>query len=217
MTPGRDPVKRAYESPYRTGLAAQTRLRILQAAIELFSEKGFDATTVEDIATAAGVSRPTVFAAVGSKRELIKQARDVALAGDDEPVPMPERAWVQALRAETDARKALGIYAGALTEIYRRAARLELAISSAGDLEIKELARLARQQRYFGCNMITALLASKHRLRRGLKRDTAADLVFATASPEMFDLLVSERSWPPQRYRSWLAETLETQLYERAS
>jgi AcrR family transcriptional regulator len=213
MTAARRPVKRAYESPYRAELAAQTRLRILQAAAQMFSEKGYDATTVDDVAAAAGVSRPTVFTAVGNKGRLIEQARDVALAGDDEPVPMPDRPWVHALRAEPDASKALRIYARALGEIYQRAARLELAISAAGDPEVKELAKVSRRQRYFGCNMIVGLLVAKRRLRPGLSRDTAVDLVFATASPEMFDLLVSERSWSLDRYRKWLAQTLEIQLH----
>lgn len=213
MTVGRKPVKRTYDSPYRAQLAAQTRVRILEAAIRAFSEKGFDATSVDDIAAAAGVSRPTVFTAVGSKRDLIKQARDVALAGDDDPVPMPERPWVHALRDEPDVQKALQIYASALGDIYSRAARLELAISAAGDSGVKELARVSRQQRHFGCGVITGLLAAKRRLRRGMRPDAAVDVVFAAASPEVFDLLVSERSWSLERYRKWLADTLEMQLY----
>ena len=213
MTARGKQVKRGYESPYRTEMAAQTRLRVLRAAIELFSDKGFEATTVDDVAEAAGVSRPTVFAAVGSKAQLIKEARDVALVGDDEPVPMPERPWVQALRAEPDAGKALRIYAGAMAAVHSRAARLELAIASAGDAEVKALAVTAREQRHFGCNLITGLVARKRRFRSGLKREVAADLVFALASPEVFDLLVSTRGWTVRQYESWLAETLESQFY----
>lgn len=213
MTAKARPVKRAYESPYRLEQAAQTRLRILRAAIQLFSEKGYAATTLDDVALAAGVSRPTVFAAVGSKPALISQARDVALVGDDEPVPMPERPWVHALRAEPDAGKALGIYARAIGEIHGRAARLELAITSAADSDLQELSRTARAQRWTGCSIITGLLVSKRRLRRGLTRENAADMVFAMASPEMFDLLVSVRSWSVRRYEAWLASSLEQQLF----
>lgn len=213
MTGKRTPVKRSYASPYRLEQAAQTRLRILRAAISLFSEKGYAATTLEDIAIAAGVSRPTVFAAVGSKPALISQARDVALVGDDEPIPMPERPWVQALRAEPDAGKALRIYAGAMAEIHGRAAKLELTITSAAEPELQELSRTARAQRRLGCGIITGLVVAKRRLRRGLNAETAADIMFATASPEVFDLLVSVRSWSVKRYEEWLASTLEQQLF----
>lgn len=208
-------VKRSYVSPYRAELAAQTRARVLVAAIGLFSANGYAATSIEDIAAAAGVSRPTVFAAVGSKRELIKQARDVALAGDDQPVPMPQRPWVLALRGEADLAAAVGIYARAMREIYQRAARLELALGAAAeaDPELNELADTARRQRLFGCQLVANVLADKHPLRPGVNRARAGDLLFATASPEVYRLLVLHRGWSADRYQKWLAQTLLEQLF----
>lgn len=46
---------------------------IWTAAVELFTEKGFDETTVEDIVEAAGTSRRTFFRHFESKRDLIAQ------------------------------------------------------------------------------------------------------------------------------------------------
>lgn len=46
---------------------------IWDAAIELFTEKGFGETTVDDIAAAAGTSRRTFFRHFESKRDLIAQ------------------------------------------------------------------------------------------------------------------------------------------------
>lgn len=48
-----------------------TRERLIQAAFELFEERGFDRTTVDDIAERAGTGRTTFFRAFGSKEEVI--------------------------------------------------------------------------------------------------------------------------------------------------
>lgn len=49
------------------------REAIWSAAIDLFAEKGFEETTVDDIAAAAGTSRRTFFRYFESKRDLIAQ------------------------------------------------------------------------------------------------------------------------------------------------
>lgn len=48
-----------------------TSTRVVAAAIELFAEHGFDATSVEQIARAAGVSRSTFFRQFGGKEDVV--------------------------------------------------------------------------------------------------------------------------------------------------
>ena len=67
------------------------RERILDHARELFAARGYAGTQVSDIAAAAGVSIPTVFARFGSKVALLKEAVETALVGDAEPIPFAER------------------------------------------------------------------------------------------------------------------------------
>ncbi|WP_460136815.1 TetR/AcrR family transcriptional regulator [Pseudomonas sp. S1_E04] len=50
---------------------AERRQAISQAAIELFERQGFQNTTIEQIASQAGVSPPTVFKYFGNKQEII--------------------------------------------------------------------------------------------------------------------------------------------------
>jgi AcrR family transcriptional regulator len=54
--------------------AAQTRDRLLRAAADAFSERGYDGTRVADIAAAAGVSNGALYAHFASKAELLVEA-----------------------------------------------------------------------------------------------------------------------------------------------
>ena len=47
------------------------RGRLEQAALELFAERGFEQTTVEDIATRAGLTKRTFFRYFSDKREVL--------------------------------------------------------------------------------------------------------------------------------------------------
>src|SRR5918994_4991755 len=51
--------------------AGPDRTAVVAAAIDLFLEQGFDATSVEQIAQAAGVSRSTFFRQFGGKDDVV--------------------------------------------------------------------------------------------------------------------------------------------------
>lgn len=64
-----DTVRRRLSGPAR-------RQRIEAAAVEVFAERGYDATSVGEIATAAGVTRTVLYDHFRSKRELYLQVLD---------------------------------------------------------------------------------------------------------------------------------------------
>src|SRR6266571_6595357 len=94
--------RRGYDSPRRRGQAAETRRTILDAAGQLFSERGYAATAMPAIAAEAGVAVKTVYLAFGTKAGVLHALWDVRLGGDDQPVPVAGRPWYRQLLQADD-------------------------------------------------------------------------------------------------------------------
>lgn len=210
--------KKPYESALRAAQARETRRAIVDAAASLFVERGYGATTVDAIAEAAGVSRKTVFASVGSKLTALKLALDWAIVGDDEPVPMMERPHIVALRAEPDARAVVRGYVHTYCTITPRVAPIDAALRGAVGLDddVRALYDENRRQRLEGMTHFAEDLAGRKALRHGLGVSSAADLLWTFNDPALYHRLVVERGWPIRRFETWLAETLEHQLIDPA-
>jgi TetR/AcrR family transcriptional regulator len=79
--------------------ADRTRSKVLDAAEELFARRGYDATSLADIGTAAGVSRGTPSYCFGSKEQLYDAVLERLYADRTaalEPAFAPLRAWAAA-------------------------------------------------------------------------------------------------------------------------
>jgi AcrR family transcriptional regulator len=63
--------RRNYSSPVRTQHAEDTRRMIIEAAADLFTERGYANTSVAAVAAAAGVALNTVYTSVGGKSALL--------------------------------------------------------------------------------------------------------------------------------------------------
>ena len=207
--------RRRYSSTLRQGQAAATRRAVLDAARDLFVAKGYAATTLEEIATRAGVSKPTVFSAVGNKQAVLKQVRDIAIAGDDQPVAVRDRPLTERVRAEPDRQRAIGLLAQHLTDVAARYAPvfdLLRAAAANGEHEIKALWETEEQQRLAGARLwIDTLRAKPGPPLRGDLR-AAVDTLWLYMAPDHYTRLVTQRHWTPQRYRRWLTR-LVTDLF----
>jgi AcrR family transcriptional regulator len=207
-------VKRSYRSPLRTAQAGQTRRAIIDAATRLFVDAGYGATSINTIAEAAGVSRATVFTAVGGKAALLKTAYDVALVGDDEPVALPDRAGSRAIRAEPDPSRYLERYAGLVAELGGRVGAVYEAVRGAAsaDPEVRPVWEKIQQERRIGAAHVVADTAAKGPLRGGIDQETAADVVWVLNDPGLYHLLVNRRGWSRERFATWLAASLKYEL-----
>ena len=208
-------VKRSsYRSPLREAQAKATRLAIIQAAGRLFVERGYSATSVDAVAEAAGVGRATVFTSVGGKAALLKAAYDVAVVGDDEPIPLPERPWARHVREGESQGERIGRYAEMVTMIDGRYAPIYEAFRGAAsaDPEVRELWQEIRAERRRGAGNFVRVVCELGPLRDGLEPEVAADVVWILNDPGLYHQLVLEQGWPPANFCTWLTETMHTQL-----
>ena len=201
---------RSYRSTLRQEQARRTRRRILDAAREAFVARGYAGTTVRAIAAAAGVSVPTVELLFGTKAAVLKAAIDVAIVGDDEPVPVLDRAWTEAARRAAGAEELLAVVAGVLAPAQARSAGLVLAALEASPTD-PDLAALSDQlvrQRETTAGWVVDTLAAKAPLRPELRRREAVETVWLLMDPAVYVRLTRHRQWSLRRYQDWVARSL---------
>ena len=198
-------VKRSYDASRRQALARQSRARVLDAARTHFLTSGYGATTLARIAAEADVSVQLINKSFGNKAGLLRALFDVAIVGDDEPVPLAQRNWITAIHDEPDARQKLHMYATVLAGMLPRTAPIQLLIRQASDdPAIAQVWQGIRFGRLMGMTDLATNLAQGGHLRDGITPDAARDILWAYSSPELFELLVMERGWPTDRYATFV-------------
>jgi AcrR family transcriptional regulator len=202
--------KRAYVSAARTQRARQTRKRVIDAATRLFVERGYATTTMRTIAAEAGVSIPTVELLFGTKAQLLHVVLDVAIAGDDEPVPVLNRAWADEAQSTDNVVEFLSVVAEVLREAQVRSAGVVLASYEAAtaDPDIHVLVADRELQRERTAGWIVDGVQRRAPLRVGLDRMAAVDTVWMLMDPVVFSRLTRHRGWSPERYATWFADSV---------
>lgn len=213
-----DSVKRQYRSPQREAAATATRTRIRAAASRLFVERGYTATTMRDVASAAGVGERTLYDAFASKTALFEHTLGVATVGDEEPVRVADRPEIRAAREQADpaiAIRQMVDYTEALLE--RAGDLIMVSVEAAGsDRDMRAAADAGAQATHEVCLALTEALDQRGALREDLNAVTAADIMYALGSPHMHQLIRRHRHWSRHRYRTWLEHTLVEQLLGRS-
>jgi AcrR family transcriptional regulator len=206
--------RRTYDSPRRQEQARLTRRTVLDAARQLFLDQGYAKTTVSAVARRAEVSVETVYKAFGNKPGLVKAVFDVAVVGDDEPVPMVQRELVQRIEAEPDPRRKLALYGEHLVGVGTRTAAILLLVreAAATDAGAGAVWEQLQAERLTGMTAFAAHLAGGGHLRSGVSADEARDVLWTYNSVELWNLLVDQRGWSPDRFGTWVGHQLVAAL-----
>ena len=202
--------------PRRSERARRTRRRILDAARDLFVERGYVGTTIVAVADRADVSPETIYSTFGNKRALLSAVVDVTIAGSEGAGPILEQDWVGRLRTEPDPHRRMRLLAKQGRAILERRAEIDAVVrgAAASDPEVDALRRLGDAQRHAGQRQLLAIVAGPEGLRADLDPLAAADILYAIGSPETYRLLVADRGWSGKGFERWYSDTLDRLLLE---
>lgn len=202
--------RRRYNSDGRRAQARATRGRILETARALFIEQGYAGTSIAQIAAAAGVSAPTVFAGFTSKVNLLKEATETTLVGDAEPVPLAERPQMRHVHGGATAREVLARLAAFIAEASPRVCPIFAVILAAADAdpEIARLARMLDEQRLIGATQLATTVVQRLGDADPARLAEVRDTIWTLNSPQLYGLLVVQRGWSPERYGAWIGQAL---------
>lgn len=204
--------KRRYSSPVRDEQAARTRARILDAASQLFHERGYGRTTMKGIADAAGVARDTVHAVFGSKARVLTALIDLRLVPDGSVPAARERPEALAFKNETDQRKQIELFAKFIAGLSTQLRPVFEILRTASAVEPEAADVFREMDRYRLANMHTYAqwIAARGPLRVSIRR--ASEMIWAVASPDVGRMLCDELGWSERQHAQWLADTLTRTL-----
>ena len=204
--------KRPYHSRLRQRQAEETRQRILAAARELLTSRGYANTTLEMIAETAEVSPKTVSAVFGSKQGILAD-----LVNPD-AFDAPIQHLLDQLRTSQEPLQRVALVAVITRRVYESLVS-QFELLRTASVVAPELADLARQIEMRRRQNESYLIASLHEqglLRHDLPPEEATDVLWALSSFDLYRMLVIERHWPPERYETWLTNLLLQHLLQPA-
>lgn len=205
---------RKYRSSRRKAQVEDTRTAILDAAIALFAEKGWVATTIAAIASKAGVSPETVYARFGNKKTIAHELVVRAMRADQPDTPMMQQARRAMVLQNTDGGDIIDGFAADISELLARVAPILAAVRAAAetDTEMAELYADLHQARRRNLGTLIDRLDRSGALRPGLDIELAKDTLWSVASPELWLLRLTQLGATPESNRDWIRTTLRRLL-----
>lgn len=188
---------------------AATEAKVVAAAARLFVERGYTATTLADVADAAGVGARTVYVRFDTKAELFRRVVDQAVAGDAEPVPVLDREWMRAALTAPTAAERLAAQAAATRQIVERAGALFAVAQQAAAVEpvIAGLWERARAHTRQDGHAFWTRMADDGLLPAGCDVEALTDTATILGAAETYLLTTRLHGWTPAQYEAWLLRT----------
>jgi len=193
---------RAYQSVRRAQGAAATREAILAAAMRLFLEHDYGKVTVNDIAHAAKIAVPTVYASTGGKSAILGALIEEAMR---DPIVSETLAAVDKASRPREVMRVTAKGVRADSQRYHEMIRV---MEAAARLDESAAQILARSDDGYRKALAHAVhrLAGMGALRPGLGPEQATDILWFYFGRESWRILVADRRWTWDLAEQWLGE-----------
>jgi AcrR family transcriptional regulator len=200
--------RRTYRSTLRAAQAAATRERILEAGRTALAERGYAGTSMDEVAEAAGVSLPTVYAVIGNKKQLLRAV--LANVGEREDLG----ASVHEILSSRDPHRQLNLVAHLARRLWGAGGDLVriLMRSRWSDSELAAMYGALEDERRLGEAPLIAMMSQRGQLRPDLPPEDALDLLLMLSGPAVHEILVQDCGWTAERYEAWVSKALVQSL-----
>ena len=207
---------RRYDSPVRRAQAQETERRLIDAAATLFVDHGYVATSLAAIADRAEVDPRTVYKVFGGKVALLSRLVDIAIVGDQEPIPVAARSWAADAFAADSGEERVHAFAALIRHVMASAgwAFRIAAQAAAADADAAALWATGQRHRLDDATKFVNSLRRAHMLRIDRSNRDAVATVWLVSSPETFIQLIDGLGWTLGRYEHWVERTLADALLD---
>jgi AcrR family transcriptional regulator len=192
-----------------------TRRRIEEAAALLVTRDGYTATTMQAIATEAGVHVQTIYLAYGTKPALLAACAVRLVAGDEDPeTPPGERRWAREVAAAHDPHAKLVRYVQQIADVSPRITPLidVLRATAPAEPDVATFLDQMERGRREGALQLLGHGTPPGTWQKGLTPDHVADITFAIASPDTLRALTDRCGWSQSEAQELIVRAVEREL-----
>lgn len=192
----------------RAEYAELTRRAIIDAARELFAQRGYVRTKVDDIATRARVSPATVYAVAGGKQGLLH-----TLVDEWTQAPEVAEAYAAINIAET-ADAVMELTSSAVRRMrgdWGDVMRIVLTTAQQDDTAAERL-HVATERYRAAMHIVATRLCELNALKPGITVKDAVDVLWFFFGYTGFFTLLDDNGWSPEKAERWLRDTASASL-----
>jgi AcrR family transcriptional regulator len=206
-------VPRSYQSRVRADQARRTRLAIVKAALKLFLENGYSATSIRAIAREAGVAEPTVYLAFHDKVSILRAIAEHAFYGETEE-GAGHADFIETLASVPDPAERLRSAIHQTAIGYAQGlAKLGRVIGSAVQAEprLQEFAADMIDRRHRDIRDYLGVILGRE-VPTDQEGEQLIDEVEVHTSDEVYWILAVERGWSIERYEAYVVDMCLTAM-----